>query len=99
MKGVILLRVAKIRCITMLQRLCQCLRIYTLLYCSASDNVRKINVLNNSWYICVCWYCRWQRRTQVLSPALQNKFKAVNQGVWAQVAASMADKVSSTTLQ
>ncbi|KAG5184258.1 apoptosis-antagonizing transcription factor [Tribonema minus] len=45
---------------------------------------------------CRAWWerCveRWQRRTAALSPALQRKFKAVNQGVWAQVEASMADK-------
>lgn len=35
---------------------------------------------------------RWHERTQLVDPSLQKKFRVVNQGPWAQVTASLADR-------
>lgn len=46
--------------------------------------------------LCMNWWekvlGRWHQRTQLVDPALQRKFKVVNQGPWAQVTASLADR-------
>ncbi|CAN0288078.1 unnamed protein product, partial [Ectocarpus fasciculatus] len=45
---------------------------------------------------CMGWWSgvlgRWHERTQLVDPSLQKKFKVVNQGPWAQITASLADK-------
>ncbi|CAM9647668.1 unnamed protein product [Laminaria digitata] len=45
---------------------------------------------------CMTWWSsvfgRWHERTQLVDPSLQKKFKVVNQGPWAQVTASLADR-------
>lgn len=45
---------------------------------------------------CMGWWekvlGRWHQRTQLVDPSLQRKFKVVNQGPWAQVTASLADR-------
>lgn len=45
---------------------------------------------------CMGWWSgvlgRWHERTQLVDPSLQKKFRVVNQGPWAQVTASLADK-------
>ena len=45
---------------------------------------------------CMAWWSsvtgRWHERTQLVDPSLQKNFKVVNQGPWAQVTASLADR-------
>ncbi|CAM9142328.1 unnamed protein product [Ectocarpus sp. 12 AP-2014] len=45
---------------------------------------------------CMGWWSgvlgRWHERTQLVDPGLQKKFKVVNQGPWAQITASLADR-------
>lgn len=45
---------------------------------------------------CMGWWSgvlgRWHERTQLVDPSLQKKFKVVNQGPWAQITASLADR-------
>lgn len=45
---------------------------------------------------CMGWWegvlGRWHEKTQLVDPSLQKKFKVVNQGPWAQVTASLADR-------
>eukprot|EP00752_Nemacystus_decipiens_P010108 g9009.t1 len=45
---------------------------------------------------CMVWWSavlgRWHERTQLVDPSLQKKFRVVNQGPWAQVTASLADR-------
>eukprot|EP00903_Cladosiphon_okamuranus_P010306 g9754.t1 len=45
---------------------------------------------------CMGWWSevlgRWHERTQLVDPSLQKKFRVVNQGPWAQVTASLADR-------
>ncbi|CAM9641660.1 unnamed protein product, partial [Discosporangium mesarthrocarpum] len=45
---------------------------------------------------CMAWWegvvNRWHQRTQSVDTSLQRKFKVVNQGVWVQVQASLADR-------
>lgn len=45
---------------------------------------------------CMGWWGgvlgRWHERTQLVDPSLQKKFRVVNQGPWAQVTASLADR-------
>lgn len=45
---------------------------------------------------CMGWWGevlgRWHERTQLVDPSLQKKFRVVNQGPWAQVTTSLADR-------
>lgn len=45
---------------------------------------------------CMGWWSEvlgwWHEKTQLVDPSLQKKFRVVNQGPWAQVTASLADK-------
>lgn len=45
---------------------------------------------------CMGWWegvlGRWHEKTQLVDPGLQKKFRVVNQGPWAQVKASLADR-------
>lgn len=45
---------------------------------------------------CMGWWegvlGRWHEKTQLVDPSLQKKFRVVNQGPWAQVTASLADR-------
>ncbi|CAM9236547.1 unnamed protein product [Scytosiphon promiscuus] len=45
---------------------------------------------------CMGWWegvlGRWHERTQLVDPSLQKKFRVVNQGPWAQITASLADR-------
>ncbi|CAM9124007.1 unnamed protein product [Hapterophycus canaliculatus] len=45
---------------------------------------------------CMGWWAgvlgRWHERTQLVDPSLQKKFRVVNQGPWAQITASLADR-------
>lgn len=46
--------------------------------------------------VCMKWWegmlGRWHEKTQLVDPGLQKKFRVVNQGPWAQVRASLADR-------
>lgn len=62
----------------------------------AANDADKEAVAAREHGSCMGWWSgvlgRWHERTQLVDPSLQKKFRVVNQGPWAQVTASLADR-------
>lgn len=63
---------------------------------AATDDDEEGAVAAREHGSCMGWWSgvlgRWHERTQLVDPSLQKKFRVVNQGPWAQVTASLADR-------